>query len=526
MVISLPYIINASGNYRIGGDYVSSTANQQGLIINASHVNVDGQNYSITVTNSSGGKPSAVYVNSQTDVYLENINVTNSYYGFRVENSTNITLQGCTVSKGYNQGIQFNSSSGFGIYNCTLQDDFGGISLNNSRNFEIVSSTVFRTNYGNGLYAQTCENFSLSNVNIVNSSWNGLALYLSSNYILQNSSVNGSAMQGIWIGYGKNATVTNCALADNKGNALYSDNLTDVHLTSNRLTSNTQAASIYQSNATFSDNYVSANGLDDGAYYGGFQSADSNCTVTGNTFSRNYDAVIWETHENNYSNTFTVQNNVFQSNLYTFFFDYTLNPGATNQKMVFTNNLVNDTAYVDPVGFSEFTNSTFADKVINLNGTMQAGTRIYGNGPYVGGNFWAHPDGTGPSQTGADADKDGFIDSKFSLFNDASVGYAYDYLPLSTVYAVAATPTPAPTAQPTAMPTSTAAPTGAPTLTPTSTPTSAPTAAPTSSPTATPETTHSTAESPWLLIAVAIIAVAVAVGAGVFVFLKRKNKKS
>ena len=49
----------------------------------------------------------------------------------------------------------------------------------------------------------------------------------------------------------------------------------------------------------------------------------------------------------------------------------------------------------------------------------------------VSGNFWAKPDGSGFSQTGTDADKDGFVDSAFELFNDADVGLAYDYHPYS-----------------------------------------------------------------------------------------------
>lgn len=516
MVITLPYTITSSGNYRIGGDWVSSTANVQGLVINASHVTVDGQNYRLTVTNSSTGKPAAVYVSSQTDVVLENINVTDSYYGFRVENSTAVTLQNCAVSKGYNEGIEFNASSGFVIYNCTLQDVWGGISLNSSSNFKVTLSNIYRTSYDNAIFTQGCENFTFSNVNVVNSSWNGISTYLSSNYILQNLSINGSLMQGLWSGYGKNVTVTSCILDGNQENALYAINLTDAHLTSNRLTNNTQAANVYVSNATFSDNFVATNGLDAGAYCGGFQAADSNCTVTGNTFDRNYDAVMWETHQNSYNNTYTLQNNNFQSNLYTFFFDYTLLAGATNQKLVFSNNLVNDTSYVDPVGLIEYTNSSFADKVLNLNGTLQSGTRIYGNGPYVGGNFWAHPDGMGPSQTGADADHDGFLDVKFSLFSNTSIGGAMDYLPLSTGYTASPTPSPTPSPSPTVSPTSTPTPTATPTSNPTPTATPSSTPQPTSAPTATPGETSTVDELPWLypvalvsFMAVAALAMAV-----------------
>ena len=39
----------------------------------------------------------------------------------------------------------------------------------------------------------------------------------------------------------------------------------------------------------------------------------------------------------------------------------------------------------------------------------------------IGGNYWAHPNGTGPSQTGADANHDGFADAPFDLFGNQTV---------------------------------------------------------------------------------------------------------
>jgi hypothetical protein len=49
----------------------------------------------------------------------------------------------------------------------------------------------------------------------------------------------------------------------------------------------------------------------------------------------------------------------------------------------------------------------------------------------IGGNYWAHPNGTGPSQTGADADHDGFLDAPFDLFGNQTV---FDYLPYSSSF--------------------------------------------------------------------------------------------
>lgn len=58
------------------------------------------------------------------------------------------------------------------------------------------------------------------------------------------------------------------------------------------------------------------------------------------------------------------------------------------------------------------------------------GPNIVG-GPSIGGNYWAHPDGTGHSETCTDADNDGFCDLQFFI-NDSDI----DYLPLTTSAAI------------------------------------------------------------------------------------------
>jgi len=59
------------------------------------------------------------------------------------------------------------------------------------------------------------------------------------------------------------------------------------------------------------------------------------------------------------------------------------------------------------------------------NTSKTAGTNIIG-GPYIGGNFWANPSGTGFSETCSDADVDGICDSSYWLAADN-----IDYLPMT-----------------------------------------------------------------------------------------------
>ena len=75
--------------------------------------------------------------------------------------------------------------------------------------------------------------------------------------------------------------------------------------------------------------------------------------------------------------------------------------------------------------FNNTDNGFFGASVAGLlNYEKTAGTNIVG-GPYLGGNFWANPSGTGFSQTHADADHDGICDEPF-VMEDAT-----DALPLA-----------------------------------------------------------------------------------------------
>lgn len=58
------------------------------------------------------------------------------------------------------------------------------------------------------------------------------------------------------------------------------------------------------------------------------------------------------------------------------------------------------------------TNNAVASGSNSLNVTRTIGSNII-DGPYLGGNFWAHPDGTGFSQLCADANADGICDSSY-----------------------------------------------------------------------------------------------------------------
>ncbi len=77
--------------------------------------------------------------------------------------------------------------------------------------------------------------------------------------------------------------------------------------------------------------------------------------------------------------------------------------------------------------FNNVNNFVFTGMIYNntWNITKTPGTNIVG-GPYIGGNFWAYPNGSGFSNTCSDSNRDGICELNYSL-NKNNV----DYLPLT-----------------------------------------------------------------------------------------------
>lgn len=83
----------------------------------------------------------------------------------------------------------------------------------------------------------------------------------------------------------------------------------------------------------------------------------------------------------------------------------------------------------DNLIYNNYFNNTINTRVENSNGNSWNTTKTKGTnfvkGPYLGGNFWADPHGTGFSQTANDSDSDGISDLPYRV-NGSDV----DYLPL------------------------------------------------------------------------------------------------
>ncbi|APH39579.1 NosD domain-containing protein [Methanohalophilus halophilus] len=151
-----------------------------------------------------------------------------------------------------------------------------------------------------------------------------------------------------------------------------------------------------------------------------------NNTLTDNNVSYNNNGIILYRSSNN-----NLTNNNVLNNLYGISLGFSRNNNLTSnivcnssssgiQLVSSGSNIIYDNYFNNTI------NIQMSDSAGNSwNIAKTSGPNIVG-GPSIGGNYWAHPDGTGHSETCTDASNDGFCDSSFYIS-----GSDIDYLPLT-----------------------------------------------------------------------------------------------
>jgi len=183
---------------------------------------------------------------------------------------------------------------------------------------------------------------------------------------------------------------------------------------------------LYSSSCTLANNIVSNNGfgiiLEGSSVY-----APQYNTIKSNTISDNYRGI--RVGSSRYT---TVMNNMLSNNFIGFSL-YLFEGSTITNNTVIDSNLDIDANYLfDNFIYNNYFSSSRIDSPLLMgvlrnnawNTPKTAGLNIV-NGPYIGGNCWVRPDGTGYSQTCTDGDGDGICDSPYYL-----LGGNIDYLPL------------------------------------------------------------------------------------------------
>jgi len=154
----------------------------------------------------------------------------------------------------------------------------------------------------------------------------------------------------------------------------------------------------YSSENKIIENNASSNGIGFTTY-----SSPNNTFHDNNAYENSYAIALYNTYNNSfYTNNFSGNDlSIRLSNTY-----YNL----------FYNNIFNNTddLLIDGANMNRW----------NINKTPAA--TIIG-GPYMGGNFWSKPNGTGFSQNCTDPDRDGICNSSYTLIADTDI----DYLPIT-----------------------------------------------------------------------------------------------
>jgi parallel beta-helix repeat protein len=159
-----------------------------------------------------------------------------------------------------------------------------------------------------------------------------------------------------------------------------------------------------------------------------FFSSSMNNNISNNTVKSNeYEGITFFNSSNNtaLSNNITSNGEGIRIRFYSNANKIIKNNVDSNLFGIYTWDSSNDNQIYDNL-FNNSDNVYFGNSISNTwNTTNSTGPNILG-GPYIGGNFWGAPDGTGFSDTCDDHDSDGFCDDFYNL----SAGNI-DWLPLS-----------------------------------------------------------------------------------------------
>ena len=313
--------------------------------------------------------------------------VTVSGFNIRQYVMTSLTeVKNCTVKGNKFEGANLDTGAGIwggSCFNCTFSDN---VLLNSSIGLnaggEITNVTIANNNIQGGyiglggVSGNKIVNNTISNTISNSTDTRGIAFFEAHDNYVANNNISSSS-------YGISMT----RLSGNN------------NLVNNTLTSNDIGISVTDSaSGNITGNIITKNNI------GIWLEDSSRSIVTDNKveLNRKYGVYLNQiSYEAPYTGTIWFYNNIFNN----------------------TVNLFNDTSN----HYNSYVMSNAGIVPVAWNATKTEGTNILGK-PYIGGNYWAKPDGTGFSQTCNDWDGDGICDSLYTIsVNDM------DYLPLVSI---------------------------------------------------------------------------------------------
>jgi len=442
--------IEGSGYNKISGNTVSNQ--RYGIYISKSDWNEISSN---TVSQNSDG---GIVISSSKDNTLEkNILSLNDGLGINCADSPNSKLISNTVSNGSNginlvfspgstisgndvsftrdHAIFLDNSSNGNVENNNVSSSPYGIALRYSNNGNVVNNYAY--NNTRGIYITLWSNNNMLSGNKAYSNNYGIVLaYNANNNIIENNEVNSNNNYGIVLGTVFDNKVLNNKISQNeRGISLDSSSVRNIlsgntvnsnrgygillensdynNITSNIVQSNKNGIYLVNSNYSFlisntvpdserairlsnsSNDKLINNDLSNNLYYGILLENSSNNELSGNTAFNSTVGISLSSSVNNNISGNTINwnsdNGIFLC-------------ARSFDNLIYNNNFYNAV------------NTNVRNNRCTWNVANTSGRNIMG-GPYLGGNYWAKPDGTGHSQITPDENNDGFADEPFNTSN-------------------------------------------------------------------------------------------------------------
>ena len=397
---------------------------------------------------SSNGR--GIYLYGSTSNILVNVTAnSNSHYGLSLVAGSSAIVRNSTFKNNGDFDVHIMSSSFQEFTNVTgtdnkpivyyntpvtIQDrnDISEIILGSGAdNSILINITINRTGtiHNNGILLDSVNYVNITDIHLVNTY--GLYLYNSKYNTIKNAELV-SNKKGIYLYYSSHNTFKNIT---NTYSGIFLEHSDNNNLT--KITSNFGEHGIYLRYSKFTNltEAVVANN----EYGIRLYESDSNIILDSVVMACQRYGMLFEYSGSNYISNVLINSSRVGLDMY-----HSSSNTVTSSR--FINNEVCDISLTfaeSNLIYNNFFNSStyvcFEDSASNIwNTTKQKGVRIYSNGDYIGGNFWAKPDGTGYSETCVDINGDGFCDHAYDVRNSAEgcSSNNCDYLPLSTKYGI------------------------------------------------------------------------------------------